>query len=233
MASAWKYIKWTVIGITGLFLVLVLFLFFWINPNDYRDDITKLVKDKTGLILEIKGNIGWNFYPAVGFSVEGLSLATAEGQPPLASVSKTAVSVELMPLFNKQVNVRTLYVDGLVANLVVDEAGKGNWEALTAGSESTPEPEPASTGSSDVIIKVPKVVVTNTVIDYDDRKSKAHYTATVKELVAEDIGLAREFPFHLIATVEESFGLRFALGELEDLKCVGDMIEMIARKTAT
>lgn len=35
---------------------------------------------------------------------------------------------------------------------------------------------------------------------------------------------------NLIATVEETFGVRFALGELEDLKCVGDMVDLISRK---
>lgn len=208
MASTWKYLKWTLIGITGLFLALVLFLFFWIDPNDYRDDITRVVKDETGLILEIKGNIGWNFYPAIGFSIEGLSLAPAEDQAPLATVTKTVVSVELLPLFSKQINVRTLYVDGLTANLVVDEDGKGNWETLSSGTETTPEAKPTETGSSDLMISVPKVVVTNTVLDYDDRKSKARYRATVKELIAENIGLGTEFPFHLVATAEGGKGLR-------------------------
>jgi acyl carrier protein len=35
---------------------------------------------------------------------------------------------------------------------------------------------------------------------------------------------------NLIAAVEESFGVRFALGELEDLRCVGDMVDLIIRK---
>lgn len=35
---------------------------------------------------------------------------------------------------------------------------------------------------------------------------------------------------NLIAAVEEEFRVRFALGELEELRCVGDMVELIARK---
>lgn len=208
MASAWKYIKWTILGITGLFLALVLFLFLWIDPNDYRDDVTALVKEKTGLVLTIKGDIGWNFYPALGFSVGDLALATAEGENPLASVKKAAVSVELLPLFSKQVNVRTLFVDGLVANLVVDENGKGNWEALTAGEEQAPETAPEEPAGEAVLVTIPKVVVTNTIIDYDDRKGGSHYTVTVTELAAEDVGLQREMPIHLVATVQEAKGLK-------------------------
>lgn len=36
---------------------------------------------------------------------------------------------------------------------------------------------------------------------------------------------------NLIAAVEEAFGVRFALGELEELRNVGDMVDLIARKT--
>jgi acyl carrier protein len=36
----------------------------------------------------------------------------------------------------------------------------------------------------------------------------------------------------LISSVEREFGVRFALGELEELKCVGDMVDLIAKKLA-
>lgn len=34
----------------------------------------------------------------------------------------------------------------------------------------------------------------------------------------------------LVATVEEHFGVRFALGELQDLKNAGEMLDLINRK---
>lgn len=206
MSTAWKYLKWTLISSTGLFLALVIFLFFWIDPNDYRDDISKLAKDKAGLILEIKGQISWNFYPAIGFAVADVSLATAEGEAPLASINKAAISVELMPLFSKQVHVRTLFVDGMIANLVVDENGVGNWAALTAASTEPSAPESAT--DTPIQISVPKLVITNTIIDYDDRQAKSRYKASIAELVIEDISLDKEFPLHLVATVEDNTGLK-------------------------
>lgn len=204
--NVWKYCKWTVIGLTGLVLALVVFLLVWIDPNDYRDDITTLVKDKTGLVLKIDGNIGWSFYPAIGFSVENVSLAASDSTPTIVSVGKTMVSVELLPLFSRQVNVRTLFVDKLVADLVVDANGKGNWEALAGSSEPEATPESESAGEA-LLINVPKVVITNSIIDYEDQKTLAHQTVTIKEFVAEDIGLAREFPLHLVATLADRSGL--------------------------
>lgn len=36
----------------------------------------------------------------------------------------------------------------------------------------------------------------------------------------------------IVALVEREFGVRFALGELEELKNIGDMIDLIDRKLA-
>jgi acyl carrier protein len=37
---------------------------------------------------------------------------------------------------------------------------------------------------------------------------------------------------NLIAAIEQDFSIRFALGELEELKNVGDMIDLMERKLA-
>jgi len=38
---------------------------------------------------------------------------------------------------------------------------------------------------------------------------------------------------NLIASIEQDLGVRFALGELQDLQNVGDMIDLIERKLQT
>lgn len=208
MTRAWKILKWTVIGLTGAFLALVLFLVLWIDPNDYRDDVTRLVQEQTGLVLKIEGNIGWNFYPAIGFSVSEMSLATAADTAPLATVGKAAVSVELLPLFRREINVRTLYVDRLAAYLVVDAEGKGNWEALSAGGEQQPAPD--STPPADLPrISLPQVVITNSLFDYETRgEAPSRYTLTLREFVAEDFSMEREFPVRIAALADDHKGLR-------------------------
>lgn len=197
--SPLKIAAWSLLGVVGLLVATVIFLLVWIDPNDYRDDITTLVKDKTGLVLKIDGNIGWTFYPAIGFSVEKLSLATGEDVDPLASVGKAAVSVALVPLFSKQVEVRTLYVDQATANLVVGADGKGNWEALTAGGETAEEPADEETAGEPLLVSVPKIVITNTTVEYEDQKSSAYVNFRIQEFTAENIALGKEFPLHLVA----------------------------------
>ena len=36
----------------------------------------------------------------------------------------------------------------------------------------------------------------------------------------------------LVSAIEQDFGVRFALGELDDLKNIGDMIDLIVKKTS-
>ena len=36
-----------------------------IDPNDYRDDIAKLVHDNYGLTLSIDGPVGWSIFPGL------------------------------------------------------------------------------------------------------------------------------------------------------------------------
>lgn len=206
MAQAWKYIKWTAIGLTGLFLSLVLFLAVWIDPNDYRDDLSQLVKDKTGLVLKINGPIGWNFFPAIGFSVEQLSLAPAENEPELAAIGRASVSVQLMPLFQRRINVNTLFVDGLRATLFIDEAGKANWDALVRDDGAPKEEETGTSPAPE--IRLPQVVLTNAVIDYEDRPAATHYTLSLAEFVAEDVNAGSEFPLRLRAALDDHKGLK-------------------------
>ena len=38
---------------------------------------------------------------------------------------------------------------------------------------------------------------------------------------------------NLVSAIEQEFGIRFALGELEELKNVGEMIDLMEKKLAT
>ena len=64
-----KVIKYALYGIGGLILLVLLVLAFFaatFNPNDYKDDIIKLVKDKKDRTLTIDGDIGLSFWPKIG-----------------------------------------------------------------------------------------------------------------------------------------------------------------------
>lgn len=75
----------------------------------------------------------------------------------------------------------------------------------------------------DIMTKVSSII--NTTFD-------ASYTIT-PETSAEEIDEWDSIShIELITAIESDFGVRFALGELQDLKNVGDMAKLIQEKTA-
>ena len=98
--------------ILGLLILLATF-----DPNDYRPQIVKLVKDRTGRDLSI-GDIGLKVFPKIGAQLKQVSLAQRSGGGEFAGVGDAQVYVALLPLLSRQVVVDEVRVDGLRANLV-------------------------------------------------------------------------------------------------------------------
>lgn len=147
-----KRIAKTLLIVLGLivaaFVALVIALPLLIDPNDYKDEIVKVVKDKTGRDLVIDGKIGLSFFPWLGVEMNRLRLSNAPGfgSEPFAQIEQAGVRVKLLPLLRKQVEVDRVVLDGLQANLAVDAQGKANWADLTAAKE-TPAATPAPAAS--------------------------------------------------------------------------------------
>ena len=66
-------------GLLALLIVLAVALTLLFDPNDYKRDIIKLVKDKTGRELTIEGKLGWSFFPWIGIETGRLARSNAPG----------------------------------------------------------------------------------------------------------------------------------------------------------
>lgn len=62
-----------VVLIVGALLALVLL----VNPNQFKPLIVEQAKKQTGLDLVIEGDIGWQFFPSIGFELGKTELKTA------------------------------------------------------------------------------------------------------------------------------------------------------------
>ena len=67
MSRIIKSIVFLVAGLALIAIIAALALPRVIDPNNYRDDISQLVYDNTGLTLSIDGPIGWSVFPGWGF----------------------------------------------------------------------------------------------------------------------------------------------------------------------
>ena len=143
MKKTLKILGLTLAVLIGLLITAAIVLPFVFDPNQYKGEIIRLVKDKTGRDLKIEKKIGWSFYPRLGVEAGGLELSNAPGfgKEPFAKIDAAGVHLQFLPLFRGQIAVDTVFVHGLNLNLAKNTAGKNNWEDMLAKGAKPAEPE--------------------------------------------------------------------------------------------
>jgi len=129
--------KKIVLWVGGIFAALLLsvsalaaYVVFVLDPNDYKDELTAVVKDKTDMDLLLTGDLAWQLYPSVGIRLGETTFSDPDQAEPLLAVESASVSVELMPLLAGQVNIDEVLLDGARIRFVQLADGKTNWDRL-------------------------------------------------------------------------------------------------------
>ncbi len=170
MSKRVKITAWLLAGIVLLIVVAAIAVSIFFDPNDYKREVSSLVKDRTGRELAIDGDIALEFFPKLGVSAERLALANAEGfgPAPFATIGRVQVRVELLPLIRKELRMDALSIQGLALNLIKSESGKNNWDDLKRGQEKSGKDAGALTlGGLDV---------KNASVTWDDRSTGKRFT---------------------------------------------------------
>ncbi|MDB5923805.1 MAG: AsmA family protein [Betaproteobacteria bacterium] len=167
-------VKWVLMsvasGVTVLGLI-VAYIAATFNPNDYKSDIIRMVQEKTGRTLQLKGDIGLTFYPTLGMKLGETSLSERRSDREFAHVATATVAVKLIPLMSKEVIVDAIEVTGLRATIVRDKSGRYNFEDLAAAEQKKPQ---ASTATP-LKIDIGHVAVADGDVTYVDQSAGAQY----------------------------------------------------------
>ena len=129
----------------GIAIVLVLLVagvaaaVLLINPNQFKPLIVEQTKKATGLDLIIDGDIRWQFFPSLGFAIGETEMRNPEGfeKENLFQVNAIDVSIELMPLFKKQLTVGKATLNGADIQLETLNNGRTNIDSFTASDASS------------------------------------------------------------------------------------------------
>lgn len=149
-----KFIKIVFFIIIILVLLIVIGGFLaakFINPNHYKDKIIAAVHNKTGRDLVIGGDIELSFFPWVGARVNDVRLSNAAGFAPqdrFMSVGEADVSVKLMPLLSRRIEVGKITLKDVDINLAKNKVGLTNWQDLTSRQSSTISTSSSSSASA-------------------------------------------------------------------------------------
>jgi AsmA protein len=162
-----KMIAYVLGGIAALLAILLLGVWLFVNPNDFKGRIAQEVKAATGRELTLDGSIKLSVFPWVALELGPASLGNPSGfgTEPFVSVQHAALRVKLLPLLHKQLQIGRIQVDGLDLRLKKNEAGTGNWEDF--GRKSKPESGTTVPPTSTALPELAGVTIQNSRISYD------------------------------------------------------------------
>ena len=158
-------------------LAIVVWLTLFFDANDYREQMADGFKKATGREISIAGDLSTSFFPWIGIETGALEVANAPGfgDAPLAAIKSSKIHLKLKPLFSGEVEMDTVVLDGVNANLVTLANGKTNWEFTGSEAAAVKESDKPSDSSDDTgkalaALAIGGVQVKNTSITWDDRK---------------------------------------------------------------
>ena len=145
------------------------------DPNRYKGDIQRIVKERTGRTLELKGPLELAFWPSLGAKVSGVVLSEQGTAQPFVSLESAHASVALLALLRGAVIVDRVRLSGLRAQIVKDKDGRFNFQDLIeqAGEKPAAKAEKKAPDSSKgtVAFDIAGVTIERAALSYHDLAS--------------------------------------------------------------
>ena len=211
MKAFGKILGLVLLGLLLIIVALGFALSHLFDPNDYKDEIRQIARDKAHIELTLNGDIGWSLFPWLGLELHDASVATlAAPTQPFADLQMLGLSVRVLPLLRKEVQMSDVRVEGLNLRLNRDKNGHGNWQdigkpapvAATTETPATAEATPASkpdSVSQPLKLDIDSLTVNNARVEYNDEQNGKQFSAESIQLSTGPIHEATSTPLKLTA----------------------------------
>lgn len=134
-----------------IFAIIIAFLalILLVNPNQFKPVIVEQVQKQTGLELVISGDINWNLFPSIGFSLGKIELRNPSGfdEKNLVQFDRAELDVSVRPLLNNTLEIGQITLDGARVYLQTLSDGTSNLDSLT---KAAAKPEVESETSKEI-----------------------------------------------------------------------------------
>ena len=226
MRRVFKILAYTIGTVVVLIVVVIVGVLVFVDPNDYKDRITAAVNQATGRTLTLEGDLSLTIFPSIGIKLGAARLSNAQGfgEEPFASIDNATLTVGLLPLISRRVEIGSASLDGLRLNLERNAAGVTNWDDLAregpAAEAASPEGEAAEGGGVD--ISVASIQIADAEVSWQDALAGQEWRLSDFNLDASGFGPGAAFPlsigFHLegaeiAVTVESRMSALVSLAE--------------------
>lgn len=217
MKAFGKILGLVLLGLLLIIVALGFALTHLFDPNDYKDEIRQIARDKAHIELTLNGDIGWSLFPWLGLELHEAGVATlAKPTEPFADLQMLGLSVRVLPLLRREVQMSDVRVEGLNLRLTRDKDGHGNWEDIgkvpapaAASPSASPsatagEPAPQTTVQSEkpsqpVRLDIDSLTVNNARVEYNDEKTGKQFSAESIQLSTGPVHDSTNIPVKLTA----------------------------------
>jgi AsmA protein len=166
-----KALKWIGIGAGSLVLLLALvvggiYLFF--DPSSLKPQIQKYVADAKQRTLNIDGPLKLTLFPNVGVSMGKTTLSEKNSPQQFLAFNDATLSVKVIPLLSKRVEVSKVRIDGLQVAIKRDAKGVFNFDDLLAKDSA----QPAAPSATPMAFDIAGIELANSAVEIQDQKTK-------------------------------------------------------------
>ncbi len=198
---------------------------FFIDVNDYKTEIEQGVEDATGRKLSI-GGISASLFPWVGVQLDNVKLANRadfSGHDFLA-VQRLHIKLALLPLFNKEVEIKQFEVVSPKVYLERHADGETNWSDLVTSGKPVAEAaatdkQPMDNGAAPLLaaLNAESISLNGGEFTWVDAGSKPVVLSDL-DLLLKDVQLERPISVHINGKLGgNAFNVDAKVGPLGDL----------------
>jgi AsmA protein len=191
-----------IIAIFALLILTLTLLLIFVDPNDYKSEIETQVKENLNRDLHIVGDIGWTFYPQLGFSSGEIKLDNLAGfsKPHLLKINKASVGINILPLLSGEVSIGKLTLDGFELTVLTNKKGVSNLDNLGNKNELISQ-QPDVKDDTPVSDKPPfafdkaqlaGIEINNAIIELQDLQAGSYQKITINEIQLGHFALDKE-----------------------------------------
>jgi AsmA protein len=213
-------IKW-LLALLGFFIfvpaLVVLVLSLLIDESHIKQAISELGSEYTKGQLTINGPVSWSLYPTLGIELNDTSFRLPQHRhPEFAHADKAKLGIQLAPLFDGELIIDGLQLDGIQLQLHEIAPGHYNFQDIIKAADkdpdSTPSTQAETTPALPLGLAANKLVISNSSIAFTNLKGEKQYQLENLFLSSDGFNsLGQAFPIKLEFSSHETFAANISL----------------------
>jgi AsmA protein len=193
-----------VAALVALVVVVVLVLLFIVDPNQYKSTIQDVVRENTGLELNIAGDLSLSFQP-VGVVLNDVRLRNPSKPQELASSTQISLRVDALSLLSGELLIEELSADDFHVNWFVDDQGISIWTTDQDNADpqqpSNSESNESSEETSTLTAAINLISIANASIDIQNLQQNYYYSIQGLDITSRDSNVENR-PFSIASSFE-------------------------------